>query len=355
MTSDVLTGASVEERATKQVDGAGRIYASSVAHFVELSDIAAKANVSAVDILHTRVAEMFDEFRALFGGRGTTATSAEPLIAAEPVALVEEVAPIENAVAAVASTATGKPRSATRTTRAAKALKTSASGSNAASKTTARVAKATRRRTSVNRPHRTYGRPRASGHHRTTAARRVDIALHSNAANGEPSCHSGEVVSTIICDGFLGPFEPLCPPFAGLPSILIARAAGCESGVKIANLNWNDASICSRGSPPVLNERPIAIVTGATRGIGRWIALGMARAGHHVVMIGRDRARGVATQTWIDHQVPRASTELLIADLSLLSETRNAGKRIAARYSRISVLSTTPGSPIPPNCDRGGT
>ncbi|GEP59897.1 short-chain dehydrogenase [Reyranella soli] len=64
----------------------------------------------------------------------------------------------------------------------------------------------------------------------------------------------------------------------------------------------------------------------------------MARAGHHVVVIGRDRARGIATQTWIDQQVPQARTELLIADLSLLSETRNAGRRIADRYSRISVL-----------------
>jgi hypothetical protein len=145
VTSDLLTGASVEERATKQVDGAGRIYASSVAHFVELSDIAVKTNVSAVDILNARVTQMFDEFRALFAGRGTTTTSAEPSITAEPVALVEEVALIENAVAAVPSTATGTPRSATKTTRAAKALKTSASGSKTASKTTARAAKATRR------------------------------------------------------------------------------------------------------------------------------------------------------------------------------------------------------------------
>ena len=148
VTRDLLTGASVEERATKQVDGAGRIYASSVAHFVELSDIAVKTNVSAVNILNARVTEMFDEFRALFAGRGTTATSAEPSISAEPVALVEEVALIENAVAAVPSTATGTPRSAPRTARAAKASKTSASGSKAASKTTARAAKATRRGTS---------------------------------------------------------------------------------------------------------------------------------------------------------------------------------------------------------------
>jgi NAD(P)-dependent dehydrogenase (short-subunit alcohol dehydrogenase family) len=85
-------------------------------------------------------------------------------------------------------------------------------------------------------------------------------------------------------------------------------------------------------------ERPITVVTGATGGIGRWIALGMARAGHHVILVGRDRARGTATKSWIDRQVPGASSELVIADLSLLSETRNAGRNIAARYSRISVL-----------------
>ena len=92
------------------------------------------------------------------------------------------------------------------------------------------------------------------------------------------------------------------------------------------------------GSIARAGDRPLAIVTGATSGIGRWIALGMARAGHHVIVIGRDRARGIATQTWIDRQVHQASTELVIADLSLLSETRNAGKSIANRYSRISVL-----------------
>ena len=96
-------------------------------------------------------------------------------------------------------------------------------------------------------------------------------------------------------------------------------------------------STCFSGVTPV-SERPVAIVTGATRGIGRWIALGMARADYHVVLIGRDQARGVATKTWIDWQVPKACTELVTADLSLLSETRKAGKLIAARYPRLTVL-----------------
>jgi short chain dehydrogenase len=92
------------------------------------------------------------------------------------------------------------------------------------------------------------------------------------------------------------------------------------------------------------SKRPTTVITGATGGIGRWIALGMARAGHHVTLIGRDRARGRAAQAWINRNVPRASTELLLADLSLLAETRAVGELIAARHSRISVLSTMRGS-----------
>ncbi|CAN5923059.1 SDR family oxidoreductase [soil metagenome] len=89
---------------------------------------------------------------------------------------------------------------------------------------------------------------------------------------------------------------------------------------------------------PSADERPVAVVTGATGGIGRWIALGMARAGHKVILIGRDPARGEATRAWIARQVPQAETELEIADLSLLSATRDVARRIAARHARIAVL-----------------
>ncbi len=51
---------------------------------------------------------------------------------------------------------------------------------------------------------------------------------------------------------------------------------------------------------------PVSVVTGATGGIGRWIALGLARAGHTVVLIGRDRARGEAALAWIRARVPDA-------------------------------------------------
>jgi NAD(P)-dependent dehydrogenase (short-subunit alcohol dehydrogenase family) len=89
-------------------------------------------------------------------------------------------------------------------------------------------------------------------------------------------------------------------------------------------------------APPL--EPPVAVVTGATGGIGRWIALGLAREGYHVVVIGRDRARGEAAQNWIARKAPQADTSLIIADLSLLAATRSAGEIIAARHKQIKLL-----------------
>ena len=80
VTSDLLVGASFEERASKRADATRHIYVSAVARFRELSDIAVKANVTAVDILNARVSEAFDEFRALFAApvAPITATSEVP-------------------------------------------------------------------------------------------------------------------------------------------------------------------------------------------------------------------------------------------------------------------------------------
>jgi NAD(P)-dependent dehydrogenase (short-subunit alcohol dehydrogenase family) len=84
--------------------------------------------------------------------------------------------------------------------------------------------------------------------------------------------------------------------------------------------------------------QPVAVVTGAMGGIGRWIAAGLARSGHHVVLVGRNRIRGEAAQRWIEREVVSASTELVIADLSLLSATREAGALVTSRHPRVSVL-----------------
>lgn len=89
-----------------------------------------------------------------------------------------------------------------------------------------------------------------------------------------------------------------------------------------------------------MNEsaRQVAVITGATGGIGRWIALGIARAGYHVVMIVRDAARGDAAAAWIAQRVPDASIETTLADLGSLAATQRAGRQIAATHPRIALL-----------------
>jgi NAD(P)-dependent dehydrogenase (short-subunit alcohol dehydrogenase family) len=84
--------------------------------------------------------------------------------------------------------------------------------------------------------------------------------------------------------------------------------------------------------------KPVAVVTGATGGIGRWIALGLARAGYHTILVGRDEARGAAAQAWIAAQLPGASTEPMLADLSSIAATRDLGRRIAAAHPALSLL-----------------
>ena len=85
-------------------------------------------------------------------------------------------------------------------------------------------------------------------------------------------------------------------------------------------------------------EQKIAVLTGGTAGLGQWVALGLARAGYHLVMVARDGARAEATRRFIAERAAGASTELVFADLSLLAQVREAAARIVADHPRIDVL-----------------
>jgi hypothetical protein len=98
----MLASASFDDKVTKQADAAQHIYHSTIAQFRELSDIAVKANVTAIDILNARVTEAFDEFRALFAVAPSTATSVAPASAiTDPGAVVDEVDTVRQEVAEV--------------------------------------------------------------------------------------------------------------------------------------------------------------------------------------------------------------------------------------------------------------
>ena len=82
----------------------------------------------------------------------------------------------------------------------------------------------------------------------------------------------------------------------------------------------------------------VAVVTGASGGIGRWIAAGLARSGLQVVLVCRDAARGDAALDAIAQEVPGAALTLMLADLSSLAQTRALGQAVAARFGAVSVL-----------------
>jgi NAD(P)-dependent dehydrogenase (short-subunit alcohol dehydrogenase family) len=82
----------------------------------------------------------------------------------------------------------------------------------------------------------------------------------------------------------------------------------------------------------------IALVTGATSGIGIWTALGLAAGGATVAIVARDRGRGEAMQRWLAERAPAGRVDLFIADLSSLAEVRRLAGEVKARYPRLDLL-----------------
>jgi NAD(P)-dependent dehydrogenase (short-subunit alcohol dehydrogenase family) len=82
----------------------------------------------------------------------------------------------------------------------------------------------------------------------------------------------------------------------------------------------------------------IALVTGATAGIGLHTALGLARAGMRVILVGRVAARTEAARRFVTEQSPGAEVETVLADFSSLDEVRGLASNILARHDRLDVL-----------------
>jgi NAD(P)-dependent dehydrogenase (short-subunit alcohol dehydrogenase family) len=84
--------------------------------------------------------------------------------------------------------------------------------------------------------------------------------------------------------------------------------------------------------------QPVAIVTGASAGIGLHTALGLARAGMQVVMVGRDRERTEAACRFVAARCPGAALEIALADFAALGEVRRLAAELLAEHPRIDVL-----------------
>ena len=85
-------------------------------------------------------------------------------------------------------------------------------------------------------------------------------------------------------------------------------------------------------------EDRTCLVTGATSGIGLETAVGLAREGARVLIVGRDPARSEAARAEIVRRSGHEHVELLRADLASLKEIRRLSDEVRARCPALHVL-----------------
>ncbi len=84
--------------------------------------------------------------------------------------------------------------------------------------------------------------------------------------------------------------------------------------------------------------KKIAVVTGASAGIGLYTALGLARAGMRVIAVGHDPIRTEEARRFIEARVPGAEVETVLTDFTSLVAVRELAALLLLRYDRIDVL-----------------
>ncbi len=90
-------------------------------------------------------------------------------------------------------------------------------------------------------------------------------------------------------------------------------------------------------------ENDVAVITGATSGIGRWIALGLVRANFHVVAICRNVDRSSALVAWLKAKEPEARVSIKLADLRSIKATYDIALAIRGEFPQIKILANNAG------------
>ncbi|MEU5899160.1 SDR family NAD(P)-dependent oxidoreductase [Streptomyces venezuelae] len=85
-------------------------------------------------------------------------------------------------------------------------------------------------------------------------------------------------------------------------------------------------------------DRHTTLVTGATQGLGRGIALDLATRGHAVLLHGRDRTRLDAVAAEVRKHAPGAPVRTYLADLADLDQVRALAAEISAAEPRLDGL-----------------
>ncbi|WNG16847.1 SDR family oxidoreductase [Cystobacter fuscus] len=85
-------------------------------------------------------------------------------------------------------------------------------------------------------------------------------------------------------------------------------------------------------------------ITGATFGIGRETALGLARQGARVIIAGRDATRASETTEWLVRESGNDRVDFLLADLSSMAQVHRLAQAFRQKNERMDVLINNAGS-----------
>lgn len=91
-------------------------------------------------------------------------------------------------------------------------------------------------------------------------------------------------------------------------------------------------------------ENKIVLITGATAGIGKETALGIAKTGANVVIVGRSKQKCETVVEEIKHATNNVNVDFLTADLFSLTEIRKLADDFKAKYQRLDVLVNNAGA-----------
>lgn len=91
----------------------------------------------------------------------------------------------------------------------------------------------------------------------------------------------------------------------------------------------------------------IAVITGASAGVGLAAATALAQDGWRIIGIGRDAARSAAAEAAIRAAAPGAEVTMLRGDLALMGDAARLADEVAGLTDRIHLLANNAGGMIP--------
>ncbi|KQO17345.1 SDR family NAD(P)-dependent oxidoreductase [Paenibacillus sp. Leaf72] len=87
-----------------------------------------------------------------------------------------------------------------------------------------------------------------------------------------------------------------------------------------------------------MDTKSVAVITGATSGIGQIAAMDLAKRGMKLALTARSRERAEETARRINEVAPHSEMVFFYGDLSIMADVKRIGEEIKSTYPKIDVL-----------------